>query len=383
MKTETRNATLADLADLLKDQHARKLDVVAPAQKIWSENGILVVEGTESILSEDGVTLADGRYVPTLVCDEGVSNKLGIPLPYVRRLREERVDLYDHNVNGWLHGMEYENPDQRAFMLRCFRGDEGETGIARAFLSDRYKVVDNLDALTAALDGVRKAGVEVDIAGCDLTDRRMYVRVVAPEVKALAPVLLKGYRSPFTGNQGDDNPTVFAGFEISNSETGGGAFTITPRMVIEVCANGMKVTKDALRAVHLGGKQDEGVIRWSEDTNEKTLALITAKTRDAVATFLDVGYMTQVILAAEAKSGAPIKDAVETVTVVGKQLAFSKDTITGVLDHFIQGGSVTAGGLMQAVTSYSQTVSDADEAAEIEGQAFRALDLAAATSSGF
>lgn len=400
VRTEARNASLGDLRDLLVEQHARKIDVVAHASKIRSQEGLLVVEGTESVLSEDGVTMTAGTYRPTAVCDEGISQKLQIPLPYMRRLRDERPDLYDANVNGWLHGRRekrrlapmgtagdgdgYETMrpaipgDDRSFMLRCFRGDDDQQGIARAFLSDRYKVVDNLDALTAALDGVRAAGVAIEIDGCDLTDRRMYVRVKAPEVQALAPTLLKNYRSPFSGKLGADNPTVFAGFEISNSETGGGAFTITPRMVIEVCNNGMKITKDALRAVHLGGRQEEGVIRWSEDTQQKTIDLITAKTRDAVQTFLDIEYMQRVIEAAEEKSEVAVKDPAKQVQVIGKALTFSKSTIDGVLDHFIKGADATAGGLMNAVTSFARTVENADDAADIEAQAFRALEMAAA-----
>jgi hypothetical protein len=33
----------------------------------------------------------------------------------------------------------------------------------------------------AALDGVRQAGYPVEIDGCDLTERRMYVRVVCEQ----------------------------------------------------------------------------------------------------------------------------------------------------------------------------------------------------------
>jgi hypothetical protein len=69
----------------------------------------------------------------------------------------------------------------------------------RAFLSDGYKIIDNLDVLLAVLDGVRQAGAPVQVDGCDLTERRMYVRVVCEQVRVLAPALLAGYRSPFTG----------------------------------------------------------------------------------------------------------------------------------------------------------------------------------------
>jgi hypothetical protein len=387
--TTARNATLPDLATMLRDQHARKLDVIAPASQLHADGGALIVRGSEPILGDDGVTSADGRYIPTEVFDEGVADKLRIPLAYVRRLRAERPDLWDANVNGWLHGRKpcvrpdgtvVREPvagDSRSFLVRAFRGDDGE-GIARALLSDRYGIMDNLDALTAALDGVRAAGVQVEIDGCDLTDRRMYVRLVAPEVQALAPDLLRGYRSPFTGNEGADNPTVFAGFVISNSETGGGAFTIIPRLVVQVCRNGMTISKDALRAVHLGGRQDDGMIRWSQDTHRKTAELITARTRDAVATFLDVEYMRGVIRGLEADAGKPLDHAADRIKTIGKTLSYSQDVIDGVLDHFIRGGQPTAGGVLQAVTSYAQTIGDADAAHDLEASAVRALALAAA-----
>jgi hypothetical protein len=51
----------------------------------------------------------------------------------------------------------------------------------------------------------------------------MYVRVRCEAVQVLAPALLADYRSPFTAAAGADNPVVFAGFVVANSETGCGA----------------------------------------------------------------------------------------------------------------------------------------------------------------
>ena len=250
-----RNATLGDLAALLRDQQARKVDVVAAAGAIRAAGGQLVIDGTDPVLGTDGVTMTSGTYTPSDVCDQGLAEKLGIPAQYLRRTREQRPDLYDANVNGWLAS------DPRKFLVRCLRPSTGTgPGAARAFLSDGYKRIDNFDVLLAALDGVRAAGVPVEVDGCDLTERRMYVRVVCEQVRTLAPALLADYRSPFTGASGADNPVVFAGFMISNSETGCGAFTLTPRLVVQVCRNGLTVTKDAIRAVHLGERLDEGVV---------------------------------------------------------------------------------------------------------------------------
>jgi hypothetical protein len=54
----------------------------------------------------------------------------------------------------------------------------------------------NRDRLTE-LEGIAQAGVDVKITKCDLTDRRMYVVVEAPEIMAAAPTWLRGYRNPF------------------------------------------------------------------------------------------------------------------------------------------------------------------------------------------
>lgn len=392
ISTTTRNASLEDLAAMLQEQQTRKVDIVAPAASIRSVEGDIVVKGTEAVLTEDGVTTTDGTYRPTRVFDEGVADKLKVPLAYVRRLRTERPDLYDANVNGWLHGRKAkvdmtgsysQEPkilrpaipgDSRSFLLRCFRGDDGETGIARAMLSDRYLTVDNLDVLMAALEGVRSAGVEVEISGCDLTDRRMYMRITAPSVQALAPDLLRGYRSPFSGQTGEENPVLWAGFEIGNSEVGNGSFSITPRMEIQVCKNGMKITKDALRRTHIGSRLEEGVIRWSEDTQSKNLDLVRAQTKDAVTTFLDVDYMRAKITEAEEKAGKPVTDAVMHVTLVAKKMLYTEEQTAGILDHFIKGGQVTSGGVMHAITSFAQTIDDADDAASMEDSALRALE---------
>jgi hypothetical protein len=368
-----RNATLSDLAALLRDQQARKADVVAPAAAIRAEGARLVVAGTDPVLGPDGVTMTTGTYTPTEVCDQGVADKLGIPAAYLRRLREHKPGLYDANVNAWLDG------DDRRFLLRCLRpASANGPGAVRAFLSDGYKIIDNLDVLLAVLDGVRQAGAPVQVDGCDLTERRMYVRVVCEQVAVLAPALLAGYRSPFTGASGADNPVVFAGFVITNSETGCGAFTLIPRLVVQVCRNGMTITRDALRAVHLGERLEEGTVTWSDNTRDKTLALITAKTTDAVTAYLDPGYATRAVRAIEADAGHPVTDPQEAIRVVSQRLRFTDTQQHGILSYFIRGGDVTAGGVMHAVTAAAQAQDDADTAHEMESAALRALDIAAA-----
>ena len=385
--TTARNATLGSFVDILKAEHALKLDIVAPVSQFRSQGGNLLVKGTEAVLTPDGVSTADGEYRPTAVFDEGLADKLRVPSPYLKRMRAQAPDLFDANINGWLHGRTRvvggvrsvtRQPDERAFMLRLLRSANGGTGVARAFLSDRFARMENLDILLAALGGIRDSGIRAEVTGADLTDRRMFVRVAAPEVAVHAEALLRNYRSPFTGNEGSQNPLVFAGFEIQNSEVGGGAFRITPRIVVQVCNNGMTITKDVLKAVHLGSQLEAGQIAWSADTHRKAEQLVTAKTRDAVRTFLNREYVARVIDEMTGAAQVKVAKPTETIQELAKSLRFDESTANGILEHFLTAGDRTAGGVMHAITSHAQTVTDAQRASDLESLAVQAMHMVAA-----
>jgi hypothetical protein len=376
--TTLARADLADLHSLLTTQRVRRLDVIAPATQLSAKGGRLRVADGEPAITEDGVTQTGGLYTATSVFDDGLAQRLGVPFKYLRTIHEARPSLYDQTVNAFLHGSDGVAADERKFLVRLFRGDTDGTGIARALLSDRFKTIDNLDVLTAVLGGMGEAGLGFqNIGRCDLTERKMFVQVQAPEISVLAPALLAGYRSPYSGLSGSDIPQVFAGFVISNSEAGYASASITPRIVFRVCSNGMTMAKDALTAVHVGVKREEGLIRYSDDTMEKELALITAKTRDAVSTFLSKGYVEKVVRELEAKAGVEVTKPEETVKAVVAAAGIPKALEDAVFANFIRGGQLTAGGVMQAVTATAQDQDNADLAYELEGLATDVLAHAA------
>lgn len=400
IETKLRNAELADIATLLQKQHAMKHDAVVPATAIHSADGKLVVAG----MGQDGPAGLPGSFTPTAVMDEGIAEKLGIPLAYMRRLRNDRPDLYDANVNGWIHGHAYfpavtGDLDPRRFLVRTFLDSDTGEGIGRALLSDSFKVVDNLDVLVAALEGAKATGADVQVETCNLSERRMSIDLVAPQLQVNAEALLAGYRNPFAngadragfdrwngvahregqGYDGAEMPVVWAGFRIDNSETGGGRFRISPRISIRVCKNGLVLTGDALSAVHLGAKLAEGVINWSDETQQRSLELVTSMTRDAVSSFLDVEYVKTIVdnLAAQDK---PVSEPAKAVELVGKRLSYTKEQTAGILDHFIRGGQMTAFGVVNAVTSYAQAVESPDESYDLEKSAFSAFEAALAVA---
>ena len=375
-----RNFPLQQLASTLQDQSARALDIIAGSGAIHSVGGRLVIEGVTPQLREDGVSMTDGTYTINDIANTGIAAKLGIPGAYLRKLADEFPDLYDMNVNGWL------NRTDSRFLIRALRTDPTTDtngtidGTVRAFLSDRYNRIDNLDVLMAALEGIKTSGAEIRIDGCDLTESRMHVRMYSPDVQVLAPTLLAGYRSPFDSRPGSELPAVWGGFVISNSETGCGAFNIEPRLMVQVCRNGMVLEKSGFRRTHLGAQYagEDGIVQRSTETLNKTLELITAQTRDAVAAYLDTDYVTRMIRDLTAAAGAPVEDPDTTIKVISSRLKFTDTQQQSILNHFIKGADLTAGGIMHAITSVAQTVPDADEAHRLESAAVPALRLAAA-----
>ena len=232
-----RHADKTDLLRILNEQKAWRVDLVIPAEKLRFEGGLLQIEGQDPIVDADGVTDPNGSYWPTATFDGQVADKLGIGASYLHHLRVgrteartgkeiavPRLDLWDGNVNGMLHGRRQRTrtvyvhddkgevidteqvvrqealpADPRKFFVRLLRPDSGP-GIARAFLSDAYGApMDNWNGLMAMIAGIEAAGVNMDtlhITG-DLSDNNMYIDVMAPEILVAAPELLEGYRSPF------------------------------------------------------------------------------------------------------------------------------------------------------------------------------------------
>jgi len=205
----------------------------------------------------------------------------------------------------------------------------------------------------------------------------MYVRARCKAVQALAPQLLAGTGPHSPARPGADNPVVFAGFVVTNSETGCGAAIVTPRIIARVCDNGMTITRDAMGAVHLGERMDEG-IQWSaNNTLDRHLELVTAKAGDAVTAFLDPGYLARLVREMGAHAGHRFTDAPKAIEVIGARLRYTEAQQKEILDHFIAGGSPTAGGIMHAVTSAAQIQDDGDAAWDLETSALDALRAAA------
>jgi hypothetical protein len=403
-------------------------------------NLVLASGKQTQLLGEDGVTDLAGSYRPTSVADEKMAERIGAHGGFMKAMRERgRYDVLDHVYNDLLHGggsdtaaaaewmldhMDEDGatppdfPEFEAFkgsiMLRLLKGDAGEEGVLRAALSGRYKIMDNLTVLLAIMEGIQKAGVQAIPSEFDLSDKKLYGRFEVPGLAIMAPKLLEGYRSPFDGVGGAERaggdrpgmrlrserggwspqaaldaaareglgyepgkePIVWAGFVVSNSDVGYGSRTIRPQIRVRVCRNGLTLMAESDSRIHLGGQQEEGVVDWSLATQEKELALITAQTSDLVAQWMTPEWFGGQVAAIEALAGTPIPDPEPVIKAVATSVKFTKADAAGILDHFRRAGQYTSGGIGNAVTSFSQTVGDADRAADLDSKAVPAMAAA-------
>lgn len=369
-----RHSSLQELANELLTENAKKYDIVIPSSKIKMVEGQLIIQSEElgddlsKVLAESGISQSNSITLDVMgTAHSNISDKLGIPKKYYDRIINE-PDLLDENVNYWLQRA------KKNYFLRCFVDKEERTGVVRAMLSDRFKVIDNYDVLMAALEAVKDSGISLSIQTCDVTDKKMYIRFVAPQVEVDSPELLKNYRVP-NGSPNQGKTGIISGFIISNSEIGHGQFSISPRAVVLACNNGMVFHDDSYKKTHLGGQMDAfSQIEWSENTKQQNMNLIISQVKDAITTYISEDYFTAKIHHLEQVGLKKLDHPFEVVKNVSKNLQFSEDKQAELLNYFTQGGDTTAFGVCQALTYYGQVCEDADTQFEIEKEAVTMLE---------
>jgi hypothetical protein len=344
---------LQGLIATLEIQEGMKKDYVASSAK-----HLVFINGELKIIN-NGTEI---MYKPTDHFHTQVAEKLGIPMNYYRKMLQDGSNLIDENVNHWLL------KDSKNFLIRTFENAAEQQNTARAFLSDRYSIIDNYQVLLEALESIKQTGLQIEVVNAELSDTRMYLKVVCPEIEVQGTELLKNYR--FAKERGEG---IISGFVLQNSEIGAGSFSIAPRAVVLACTNGLVSVKDQLKSIHLGSKMDELGFNQNQDVMRANLRLIKEQVKHAVKIFLSKDYLTKLVnvytVLGEKKIEAPVHQVIE---VVGKQFSISEERKANILKYFIEGGDTRRIGLVQAMTYECQS-QQADQKHESEVASFQVL----------
>lgn len=332
---------LPTLAAELQRRAKAKQDLVADTRNIGiSDNGrqLVINQGTRI-----------SCYDLTALAHRQIGEHVGIPSKYYERMLADAPGLLQINVNDWFA----REPARR--MVRTLDGN------ARAFLSDKFRRLDNEDVADAALNALLARNL-AQVESCEVTDTRLYIKALFPRVEAEVKA-------------GD---VIQAGVVISNSEVGLGALSVRLLMYRLVCLNGM-IRDTVSRQSHVGRQvmADETGVVYREETVAADDKALMLKLEDTIASVAGTPFQRAIESMRVAAGSEPIAKPVQAVEILARTIGLTIGQKDSVLERLIKGGDYTKYGVANAITNLANDEGDYDVATQLEELGGRMIDLPA------
>lgn len=340
--------TIVELAEEIQRRKTTKKDFLA---------------NTDSIIMTPTGELMIGSSANTVNVNElahqQIASELKIPAQYYQKMKSEAPELLANNVNKWFN----KYPAKR--LVRTM------DKTARAFLSDRFKPMENEDLAEAVLPPLIKMGVE--IISCDVTDKRFYLKAVDQRINENIPSGKK---------MGDGSHTIFdtvcPAITISNSEVGLGSMSVLTSIFTRACTNLATFGDTSIRKYHVGSRHELGDNVYavlSEETRRQTDKTLWLQVRDVVSAAFEEARFKSLCSKMKEAANEEIKDAVKVVELTAKHFGMNLDEQSSILNHLIKGGDLTRYGLFNAVTRTAEDLDSYDRATEFERFGGQVIEL--------
>lgn len=343
--------SLQDIAAELERQRDTRKDYIAPQGAVEAK----VVEGEVVLDGINGTPLGVTNFAHRQFADH-----LGVPQKYYDRMRTEQPELLTTNLNTWLKA---DGNSKR--MVRTLDGK------VRAFLSPKFRPLDNYDLATAVLPALLER--KVQILSAELTDTRMYLKGILPELSDELPEGLQfgvGHANVAGGNMVGRTGRLVSAIVISNSEVGAGTLRVEPSVFTTWCTNLAVMAEAAMKKYHVGRA-------FEADTNYEVFRDET-RAADDKAFFLKVVDVTNAAFdqkvwdaaIAQIREAGKIQivstELPKVVEVLVKQLALPERASGGILTALARNGDLTKWGLSSAVTQVANDFPDYEGATQLE-----------------
>ena len=329
--------TIQDLARKIEHNRTQKKDFIASTPALT----VQVREKTPLLEIPD-----QGEFPMLPLAHDQVGTHCGIPAKYYDRMLAEAPDLLASNINAWFRI----NPSKR--MVRTLGGR------ARSFNSNSYRRVENEQIAEAVIPVLRELP-SLQIVSADVTDRKLYIHFAVPTIQGEV-------------KKGD---VVQVGGVISNSEVGCGSVSVSGLIWRLICLNGAK-TGDTFRKNHVGKQIDDNEALWADDTRRADDEALMLKVRDMVKAVVDETRFRATIDRMKELAGVKITgDIQKSVEVLSSVVPLSEAEQGGVLRSLIEGGDLSAWGLLNAVTAQAHSSSGYDRAVDIESFGGQLIEL--------
>lgn len=342
--------SLTELAQEVERQAAAKKDYTANTKSLTLEprgNTMVMEAQTEAGPIEWQVDPLAHRQI---------GERINIPARYYDRMLTEAPALLATNVNHWFA----EHPEDRLVRTLDNR--------ARAFLSNRYRRLDNLPMMMESVMPVLEEHGDLEIQSCEITDHRLYLKITTPRIQGEV-------------KKGD---IVQAGIIVANSEVGKGAIDVDPLIFTLACLNGLVVPRslgNGMKRYHVGrriGSGEEAAAEFfTDETIEADDHVFWLKTRDVIKGALDQAIFERTVNSMrESAERAITGDPVAAVRLLADRFSLTDTETSGITSTLFKHEEGTQYGLLNAVTRYSQQVESYERATELERIGGEILTLA-------
>lgn len=334
--------SLTELAQEITRQQDAKKDYKAPTKKLQA------IAGGKVILENEGM------FGLTENAHGQIAQRLKIPKTYYDRMKVEAPDLWAKNVNHWFTS----NNEKR--LVRTLDGN------IRAFLSDRYRALDNFDLLETVLPVLNQRS-DIQIESMQVTENNLYLKAFFKDLE----------REVTESSQVND--IVRAGLLISNSEVGNGSLKIQPMSFRLVCTNGM-ISPTAMKKYHVGRGNGTSLEDIQEVLSDETKKINDEAFWRTVTDIIHHNLKPEIVdqMVSSYNEAAKVKinsDVIEVVENITKKFTFNEGQKKGILDHLIKGGDVSKWGLANAVTRTAEDQDSYEDATKLEAAGGKIVEL--------
>ena len=313
---ENSTNTLTALMQRVQEQAAKKADFLTPTTDIQKI--------TDAETNQPALVIEAKAGEPTRILDVNsvafgqIATHCDIDTRTARRLQANYPAEFDNLINA-----HFEKEPKRK-MVRTHLDVTESTGVARAFLSDKFKCYDNDDMVETILPPLMENEAQFQVAQANISDSKLYMRF-----KSLNQ----------TGTGANLNDVMANGVGFSNSETGMGSVSVYAIMWTLACLNGMQ-TENKTRSSHITSARDGD--DWGLLSGEAKAAdnrALNLKLRDLVGAYSSREMFDETLEKMKAAAADVIEgeySVADTVDNLGTVMRLTKKETSNVLDGLMK-----------------------------------------------
>lgn len=339
---KTQFGSLTDFAKEIEQLENAKQDyLVSGSSYHFKDDNTVEIEGK-------GNFNANNHFHGQIAAHYAIPKQYYDAMSYVPGLRKT-------NVNAWIDA---KNGSEKRLVRTI-------NDTARAFVSDKYRPIDNYFLMSAFLPVIQdlqsKGEIDkVETKASALTERKLYLQVAFPGIE---------------GEVKKDD-VVKWGIVLSNSEVGCGSVAVNELLWRLICDNGM-IGESVMRKHHVGKRITENDMNiFANDTIKAELNSFKLRLRDILRHALSRKSFEDRLDQLRAAANDEIKKPLKTVENVTQRFTeVSKDNIEQIVENMASEGNMNRYGLANGITALARDLDDADKAYELERAGNKIIEL--------